>query len=219
MSRKVCFYIMRKDTGFAPNPDHDFCTLAACTPNHTRGKSHLHKDDYLVGCFRGDQPPHACYVMKIDEVLTLDRYYRDGRFEKKKPSREYREGDNIYYYSAKDEVHYQDTAAHFHRGVESQCQDVTGNRVFIGMDFAYLGDIAVPLPAEFVPFLPHGPGIRYLREDEHPLVFEAFLKWRPLLGQGKRGAPRHPERRSGTSRVCPEYGRPRGPIGPQPCRS
>jgi hypothetical protein len=47
---KACFYIMTVDTGFAPNPFHGVCTLAACTPNHC--KANLEPGDLIVGCFR-----------------------------------------------------------------------------------------------------------------------------------------------------------------------
>src|ERR1035437_4186815 len=49
-TNKVCFYIMRVDTGFAPNPFHGVCTLAACTPNHQHAR--LFKGDLIAGCFR-----------------------------------------------------------------------------------------------------------------------------------------------------------------------
>lgn len=47
---KACFYVMTVDTGFAPNPFHGVCTLAACTPNHC--KAGLELGDLIVGCFR-----------------------------------------------------------------------------------------------------------------------------------------------------------------------
>ena len=33
-SVRLCSYVVKYDTGFAPNPFWGFCTLAACTPNH-----------------------------------------------------------------------------------------------------------------------------------------------------------------------------------------
>ncbi|MFC1451894.1 hypothetical protein ACFLSJ_00955 [Verrucomicrobiota bacterium] len=35
---KICSYVMTTDTGFAPDPFHGRCTLAACTPNHVNAR-------------------------------------------------------------------------------------------------------------------------------------------------------------------------------------
>src|SRR3569833_2727055 len=34
LTMKLCSYIVREDTGLAPNPFWGTCTLAVCTPNH-----------------------------------------------------------------------------------------------------------------------------------------------------------------------------------------
>jgi hypothetical protein len=220
LSRIVCFYKIDKDTGFAPNPDFNVCTLAACTPNHMRGKLKLREGDFIAGCFPDDHQPQIAYVMKIDEILTLDEYCRDPRFEAKKPSRQYLEGDNIYY-RADDEEHRQDPSAHFHRSVESQCQDVKGNKVFVGRDFIYLGRKCTILPRQFTPWLPYGQGIKYLREDDEPELFDEFLTWWPNIEggrKGKLGTPRNPEPPDAESGGCGCTRSPE-PKRPRSCRS
>lgn len=96
---KVCFYVMTIDTGFAPNPFHGWCTLAACTPNHR--DADLARGDYIAGVFRSGGPPRLVYVMEVAMSLDFDAYYRDGRFKKKKPRKDgtwqERAGDNIYF--------------------------------------------------------------------------------------------------------------------------
>lgn len=206
---------MRKDTGFAPNPDFDVCTLAACTPNHMHGELRLQKGDYIAGCFRGDQPPRLVYVMKVDEIQTLDEYYRDERYQRKKPTSQYIEGDNIYYVA--DGVHWQDEAAHFHRDVEHQCQDVRGNRVFIGREFVYLGGQSQRLPEQFVGCLP-ARGIQYLEESEDSPLFDAFLEWRSALGNGKLGTPKDRKMAGDGPGECERCGHAPRSNRPRSCR-
>ncbi len=58
---KYCFYRMRHDTGFAPNPYHGYCTLAACTPNHMRAK--LEPGDIIVGYEGEHLKKNGCNVL------------------------------------------------------------------------------------------------------------------------------------------------------------
>ncbi len=185
--RRACFYIVTVDDGFAPNPDHGVCTLAVCTPNHQR--STLTAGDYIAGCFRSGLPPRIVYTMKVDQVLTLDGYRKDTRFRAKKPTKQYPDGDNVYF-KDKDGQYRQDPNARYHRDAKHRQQDTHGDRVFIGKDFVYFGRNAVALPKQFVQCLPATQGIKYLREDEQPQLFAEFLKWRLELGGGKRGTPR-----------------------------
>ncbi len=109
---KYLFYKMTHDSGFAPNPFWRYLTLATCTPNHMRAD--LQKGDWIIGVessilanerekanLNPDIEQLLIYIAKIDEVLTLDQYFRDPRFEKKKfkKSSNYKErrGDNVYY--------------------------------------------------------------------------------------------------------------------------
>ncbi len=187
---KACFYRMRTDKGFAPNPFHGVCTLAACTPNHCHAK--LTRGDLIAGCSRSDGTVRVVYVMEVDEVLGLDDYYRDPRFKAKKPSsgtRIRRAGDNIY---VKDGGKWrQDPDAFFHRQDEDPRwfrQDTGADRVFVGRRFVYFGSDMVKLPARFAGYLPFARGIRFLKDD--PKTFAAFRRWafsRPKLG--RLGAP------------------------------
>ena len=96
---KVCSYTMTSDTGFAPNPFHGYCTLAACTPNHMGAK--LVNGDWIAGFFTNTGIPSLVYAMRIDEVLGYNNYYSDIRFKRKKPrisgTPKDRCGDNIYH--------------------------------------------------------------------------------------------------------------------------
>jgi len=188
---KACFYVMTVDTGFAPNPFHGVCTLAACTPNHC--KAGLESGDLIAGCFRSKGVSKVVYVMEVNEVLDLNDYWRDSRFACKKPSKngtpEEQAGDNIYYKDRSSNWH-QDCKAGYHRDNSHVFkQDTESNRVFIGKRFVYFGGNAVDLPDDFDDCLPRGQGIKYLKDD--PKGFAAFSIWafdRPKLG--RLGMPR-----------------------------
>lgn len=92
---KYLFYRMTSDTGFAPNPFWNYCTLAACTPNHQRAK--LEEKDFIIGveglglAKKRRQKGHKThieqsliYVMEVEDILDLDSYFRDQRFHEKK---------------------------------------------------------------------------------------------------------------------------------------
>lgn len=44
---RLLSYIIKHDTGLAPNPLHGYCTLAVCTPNHQNAD--IKKDDWILG--------------------------------------------------------------------------------------------------------------------------------------------------------------------------
>lgn len=206
---RVCFYIMRRDSGFAPNPFYRVCTLAACTPNHMKHPPLLRPGDIIAGVFRAGQPPRLVYAMTIDEILDLDTYYRDRRFRKKKPGRKgwrSQDGDNIHFRVASGRWQQDARAAH-HR--KTKCdgdwlKDVRGNRVYIGRKFIYFGEKAVLLPSRCIPYLP-GRGIKYLRSEQSPSDYRSFAAWLKTLGTGIHGLPRDREKS--------------GPCGNAPCNS
>lgn len=99
---KVYSYVMRCDTGFAPNPFWDYCTLAACTPNHRGIRPQI--GDWIIGTGTIDKGNKLIYAMQISEIISFDQYYADPRFKKKIPvinSEDWRlrYGDNIYYHN------------------------------------------------------------------------------------------------------------------------
>lgn len=52
---KLYTYIVTHDTGFAPNPFGEYCTLANCTPNHMGIRADA--DDWICG-FSGKADGH-----------------------------------------------------------------------------------------------------------------------------------------------------------------
>ena len=53
MPRSLFSYVVRYDSGFAPNPFHGFCTLATCKPGI---RAHANVGDWVVGTASGGPP-------------------------------------------------------------------------------------------------------------------------------------------------------------------
>jgi len=195
---RFLFYKMTHDSGFAPNPFWGYLTLAACTPNHMRAK--LQKGDWIIGVesqkLANKRRETNCnpnveqsliYIARVDEILTLDKYFTDKRFEKKKfkKSNDYRErrGDNVYYIEdgkwkwLRDHKHdnkeveffyvdeldklWEDKKTREKYGVI--LQDIRGNKVFISKEFLYFGDKGVEFDKYFLECVPNR-GIKYCPE-------------------------------------------------------
>jgi hypothetical protein len=189
---KICTYTVTTDTGFAPNPFFDYCTLAACTPNHVNAR--LEPGDIIVGFFTDRHDPFLLYWMEISEVLNYDNYFNDPRFQRKKPkldgSWKFKCGDNIYYRDNKGNWKQIDTL--FHYETSNFIQDTRHSIVFIGNIFSYFGQKAYcqgnKLPEQLRRVLKKGQGIKYTR-DSDPL-FKDFVIWLKSMDLGRQGNPR-----------------------------
>jgi hypothetical protein len=91
--------------------------------------------------------------MRVDETMTVGRYWRDGRFKDKRPrfSKEARIrcGDNIYQPLADQEFR-QLPSFHsegVHENARLKSHDLGGKNVLISETFAYFGDKPRDLPA------------------------------------------------------------------------
>lgn len=108
-------YVVEHDDGFAPNPYFDYCTLCRCKyRKHPDGRRNVvemakqamdeRKTVWVVGTGGADLKKSAgngklVYAMRVDEVLSRGKYYKDPRFVRKQPLRSgsYKRlhGDNI----------------------------------------------------------------------------------------------------------------------------
>jgi hypothetical protein len=187
MDMRLCSYVVVHDTGFAPNPFHGYCTLAACTPNHLG--VHLDEGHWLVGNSTAATGNRLIYAMRITEVMDFDDYFRDPRFAAKKPrddTGQNRCGDNIYY---RDESGAWRQALAFHHIEPGSLEKDTKNpRVFISDYFFYFGDMAPNLPAEFGSLIQMRQGCRCNHEAE---TVAAFVEWlTSTYTPGLHGPPR-----------------------------
>jgi hypothetical protein len=179
---RLCSYVVKNDTGFAPNPFWGFCTLAACTPNHQN--LCLEQGDWLLGHSSRVHGNQIIYVMRISEVLGFDKYYRDPRFAEKKTdlgSWQKRCGDNIYYSDAAGRWRQSETA-YFHTSPGDINQDTRYPRVFISEHFYYFGENAVDFPHKYISLIQTRQGCSCNHKAETLQSFISWLEKTYLLG-------------------------------------
>lgn len=156
---RIFSYVVRYDSGFAPNPFYGYCTLATCKP---KIRQHANIGDWIVGCASNARPirrgGHLVYAMRITEAMSWDDYSRDDRFQSKKPfrkgSRKQSCGDNIYFHATPKSKWSQRDSFHSlangqpHSGHVSR--DTSINRVLISNDFLYFGGEGPVFPTDLV---------------------------------------------------------------------
>lgn len=198
---RLASYVVRYDSGFAPNPFYGYCTLATCKPEIRRVAE---IGEWIVGCGSNAkgvrQGGCLVYAMRVTEQLTFDQYNADPRFERKKPSRRGSRkqscGDNIYYRAKKDEAWCQRDSFHSLPNGTLNAKHVrrdTGvDRVLISNDFVYFGGEAPTIPEvlrDATGRLLCKTGIGWSRFDDKKL-YDDFQKWIKSLGaNGYSGAP------------------------------
>ncbi|CAM5507373.1 Nmad2 family putative nucleotide modification protein [Eoetvoesiella caeni] len=145
---RIHSYVVRYDSGFAPNPFYEYCTLATCKPP-IRSRAAI--GDWVVGSGSNDRRiqrgGYLVYAMRVTETLTFDEYSVDPRFQSKKPyrngSRKQSCGDNIYFRTSPAVAWQQRDSFHsLPSGLlnpEHVTRDTAVNRVLISNDFVYFG--------------------------------------------------------------------------------
>ena len=186
---KLYSYVLRLDTGLAPNPYHGFCTLACC-----KGaiRSRAEKGDWIIGTGSDASDKrrgkHISYAMRVKEVLTFNEYWRDERFLAKRPNPDGGVtescGDNIYHFDHETGCWCQEIAGYYCR-LKQRKEDTSVDRVLISDDFVYWGGKG-PLLPEFQGFnlIKTGPGYRVNFPER---VVEEFIAWiRGLQAEGQQ---------------------------------
>jgi hypothetical protein len=203
--KRIYTYILKTDTGFAPNPFHGCCTLACCKPIIRKG---ARPGDVVVGITPRNRGlgSHIAYVMQIDEVLTFKEYWE--KYPKKRPIWESKDpveqcGDNCYE-PLSDGQFRQLPSCHWN---SSKCcadqgnmeKDLGGQHVLISKHFVYFGDNAqdeeppeVPpkVPPKVPPHLSfmipgHGHKVKFTEQEKREII--DFLRTMKL---GRHGFPR-----------------------------
>lgn len=151
-------YVVRYDSGFAPNPFYGYATLATCKPLIRKvampGNWIVGTGSSAKGVDRGTRLVHA---MKISEVTDFRSYWNDTRFLRKRPvmrgSRKQCCGDNIYQRAA-DDSHWLQLDS-YHSGPNGTprpdhiARDTGTDRILISNDFYYFGGEGPEIPANF----------------------------------------------------------------------
>jgi hypothetical protein len=184
--KRLCTYIVTEDTGFAPNPFWDWCTLAACTPNHMNAR--LDKGDWIVGVLSKSRQNRFLFAMEIYCVMQMGEYFTDPRFESKKPTKspDWRErcGDNIY--EQLEDGTWVQHPNDFHNTKTQKDQDTKHAKVFIASQFWYFGQESLVVPAQFAPLIPDRHGIRCKHD---PDLSDQFMRWVAGLPRGVQADP------------------------------
>ncbi len=79
---RIFVYVLKFDSGFAPNPFHGWCTLACCKPAIRRTSR---PGDWIVGLTPRALGNRVAYAMRVAESLSFEEYWSDPRFKSKRP--------------------------------------------------------------------------------------------------------------------------------------
>jgi len=192
-------YVVRYDSGFAPNPFYGYCTLATCKPKIRNSAT---VGDWLIGCGSKSvgRSGYLVYAMQVTETLTFEQYDTDSRFKSKKPfrngSRKQSCGDNIYFRSAAHETWKQRDSFHSHpdgsTNADHVSRDTGTNKVLISDHFIYFGGegpkfLSLLRDKEGRSLCAHARG--YSRFDD-PQLITNFEQWiNNFRLRGYQGAP------------------------------
>lgn len=198
---KLHSYVVRYDSGFAPNPFYGYCTLATCKPPIRKSAA---VEDWIVGCGSNDRSVrrggHLVYAMRVTDALDFRAYAADPRFHQKIPyrrgSRKQSCGDNIYYRNATDTGWLQRDSFHSREdgslNPDHVARDTGVDRVLVSDDFVYFGGYGPEFPDNLRDF--HGldickSGIGVSSFGDPELIAQ-FIHWiRSLKVSGYQSAP------------------------------
>jgi len=189
---KIYSYVVRFDTGFAPNPFWRYCTLATCKPAIRRKAM---KGDWIVGTGSVENVGNdkLVFAMNVTEVMPLENYWNDNRFAKKKPGKGSKEsvGDNIYYRDEKGVTRQYFPSRHSYPDSENRgtkIRDLNGKNVLISTSgrFYYFGRDAPKIPGNISCVIKKGPGHKCNFSQD---VIDEFLRWIQEMKPGLGGYP------------------------------
>lgn len=189
---KFYSYVIPRDFGFAPNPYFNYCTLATCKP---RIRKSAQVGDWIgaFGAAGTEVYEKLVVLMRVEEVLTFDEYWKDYRFFSKRPvfnrGMMHMYGDNIYHHVEGNWV--QEPSHHsFADGSINYAnlnRDTQTDRVLIATEFYYFGNNAIDIPQKFNELVAHGIGHR-VNEDEI-MINEFICYMRTSYNMGMQGIP------------------------------
>ncbi len=186
----VYSYVVEHDMGFAPNPFHGICTLACCKPDI---RKRANEGDLIIGTGSKKYGSNfrLVYWFKVDGIITFDEFWRDPRFERKRPnvngSLMAQYGDNIYFREdpLNPDVPLSQLLS-FHSLPDGQVNLNNYRRdtqktenVLFGHEFAYWGGSGPEIPEHLRDIVKKGPGLKKKIPTEKR---EAILEWFGELG-------------------------------------
>lgn len=183
-------YVVRYDSGFAPNPFYGICTLATCKPDIRKTAE---GGDWVVGTGSADRRigrgGFLVYALRVTEIVTLREYWEDSRFRRKRPnlrgSRKHASGDNIYRWNAQRKCWEQLDSYHSRADgsphQEHIRRDTSVDRVLLSTDFVYFGGHGPKIPDAFrsykgIDICKQGQGRKVISDLDLIRDFEAWIR-------------------------------------------
>lgn len=181
-------YVLRFDTGDAPNPYGGVCTLTVCKPAIRRTAQ---VGDWVIGTGSrhspvGDIAGYLVYAMKVSRKLPLAEYdaYCQRELPVKVPGhplhahlRENVVGDSLYDYSQPDSPQHRGGLVHQEPWL--QARDWSGHYALLADEFYYFGREPRELPAHLQSLVKRNQG-HYKRRDSREIA--AFEQWLQQAG-------------------------------------
>lgn len=148
------------DYGLAPNPFGKYCTIAVCKPNLRKSKN-LKIGDWIIGTGSKSLEKSSglqcvsklIYAMQVSEIIDLNSYWLDSRFQYKKPvmngTLATMFGDNFYYLDENQKWVQIDSAHNNKDGFYNEehiRKDTGGKNALIAEAFYFFGDNAPQIP-------------------------------------------------------------------------
>jgi hypothetical protein len=169
---RVFTYVMVVDDGGAPNFDRPFVTLALCKPSV---RKHAAIGDLILaftGRALGNEPHAIRWAGIVSEKLEFESYWRDRRFEGKKPQSKSAMPDNIYRPSING-LQLEPNKKHTESHVRT---DLSGKYVLVFKESWQFGPTSPILPLNFGLRMIHGRrGHRVHELDES--TFKELKRW------------------------------------------
>ena len=185
----VFVYTVKYDDGFAPNPFHGVCSLSTCKPDIRKAAK---LGDIIIGKAAAPNGHRLVFAMEVDEIVTYDKYWRDPRYQCKKPringSLMMACGDNIYHRALADGIWIQAHSYHSKRDGTEEPEHIkhdTGRtqQVLLSREFKYFGSNGLDLPKLRDQTITEP--IRNMRRHFSERDYETLIRWLGALkGRG-----------------------------------
>lgn len=165
-------YCVRYDSGAAPNPFYDLCTLAICKPGI---RKFAKVNDWILGhgSVERGSANKVIYIMQVQAVMDFIQYdwFCRNFLPNKIPdvlSRTYerRVGDCIYDASLKQRESVHDKG--------NRKNDLSGKYVLLSRNFIYFGRSGPILPSKLQPMLHNSQGFKKQKNSQ---LIDEFQVW------------------------------------------
>lgn len=188
LDMKIYSYMIDHDYGLAPNPFGKYCTVAVCKPQIRKSRN-LHIGDWIIGTGSKSLAKSSgfncvkrlIFAMKVSEIIGLNEYWHDPRFQYKKPvmngTLTTMFGDNFYFKDEDGNWKQQDCA---HRNIdgiyndEHMRKDTEGKNALISDLFYYFGNNAPLIPQNLADVCHTTRGVKKIISND---LISTFLKW------------------------------------------